>query len=368
MHNTGHPLTEAVNDRVKKTGKPGKPARKEVLFIPFLAENPYQSMLCSALGKLDINVKGANSVRRVPLFGKHSPDAIHLHWLPRFQQGLRESIKLHAFYLRLFLLKCFGKKIVWTAHNLFSHDAETVHRERVLTRGVLAAATGVIVHSPIAISLVRDEFSVRRPGKIVSIPHGNYMPCYRNDIQHACARRQLELNDDSTVFLFLGNIRPYKGVNELVNAFGSIPGSDVRLLIAGKAFNDADMRTLEQRVEKDPRIVMHAGFIADDELQVYFNAADVVVYPYRNILTSGAVVLGMSFAKACIAPSIGCIPDYLDTNGAFLYDPGDPSGLVSAIEQARANKARLAGMGQHNFKKAEAWNWDLIASRTAELY
>ncbi len=368
MHNTGHRLTETVNKSARTPEAAGRSARKEVLFIPFLAENPYQSMLCSALSKLDINVTGASSVRKVPLFGKHSPDAIHLHWLPRFQCGLKESIKLHAFYLRLFLLKFLGKKIVWTAHNLYSHEAEAIHRERALTRGVLAAATGVVVHSPAAISLVRDEFSVRQPEKIVSIPHGNYMTCYRNDIQRAQARQQLELDEDSTVFLFLGNIRPYKGVNELVNAFGNIPGTDVRLLIAGKAFNDEDMRTLEQRVKKDPRIVMHAGFIEDDALQVYFNAADVAVYSYRNILTSGAVVLGMSFAKACIAPNIGCIPDYLDTDGAFLYDSGDPSGLTNAMAQTRANKARLPDMGLHNFKKAEAWNWDLIATRTAEMY
>lgn len=325
-------------------------------------------MLSSALRKLDINVRGANSVRKVPLLGKRSPDAIHLHWLPRFRPGLKENIKLHAFYLRLLLLKILGKKVVWTAHNLYSHDAEFVDRERALTRGVMAAATSVIVHSPSAISLVRDEFSVTHPEKIVSIPHGNYLPCYKNEISRARARQQLGLAEDDTVFLFLGNIRPYKGVNELVNAFRNLPGTSLRLLIAGKAFDDNDMHTLERLIATDARIVLKPGFIADDELQVYFNACDAVVYPYRNILTSGAVVLGMSFAKACIAPNIGCIPDYLDDYGAFLYDPTHESGLLIAIEQACQNKQKLNGMGQYNFTKAEHWNWDMIASRTAELY
>lgn len=367
MHNTEHPLTGVSNIESKPGAVHGN-TRKEVLFIPFLSENPYQSMLSNALGKLDINVRGANSVRKVPLFGKHSPDAIHLHWLPRFHRGLKENIKLHAFYLRLFLLKILGKKIVWTAHNLYSHDAEAVDREHTLTRGVLAAATGVIVHSPTAIALVRDEFSVAHVEKIVSIPHGNYLPCYKNDMPRILARQQLGLEDADTVFLFLGNIRPYKGVNELVYAFRKIPNADVRLLIAGKAFCDADMGELKKLVAADSRILMQPGFIADDRLQVYFNACDAVVYPYRNILTSGAVVLGMSFAKACIAPNIGCIPDYLDRHGAFLYDPTLESGLFDAIRRAYRDKERLAGMGQHNLKKAEQWDWDQIATQTAKLY
>jgi len=57
------------------------------------------------------------------------------------------------------------------------------------------------------------------------------------------------------------------------------------------------------------------------------NACDVVVFPYQEILTSGAVILAMSFGRACVAPRLGCIQDVLDDKGAFIYEPSNKAGL-----------------------------------------
>lgn len=76
----------------------------------------------------------------------------------------------------------------------------------------------------------------------------------------------------------------------------------------------------------------------------------------------------MSFGRACIAPSLGCIPDVLDDRGAFLYDPSLPDGLRKALEKAILNRARLKKMGEHNRKRAEEWGWDRIARETTIIY
>jgi glycosyltransferase involved in cell wall biosynthesis len=94
----------------------------------------------------------------------------------------------------------------------------------------------------------------------------------------------------------------------------------------------------------------------------------VVVFPYRDILTSGAVILAMSFGRACIAPAIGCIVDVLDEHGAILYDPDRPDGLRQALASAMTDGQRLQEMGAYNLQRARVWSWDGIAQQTAEVY
>jgi glycosyltransferase involved in cell wall biosynthesis len=96
------------------------------------------------------------------------------------------------------------------------------------------------------------------------------------------------------------------------------------------------------------------------------NAADVVVLPYAGILTSGTLLLAMSFAKAVIAPRIGCIPEVVDTRGAFMYEPGNGAALTGALQ--RALSADLTAMGLYNRRIVQEYDWDTIAARTREVY
>ena len=97
------------------------------------------------------------------------------------------------------------------------------------------------------------------------------------------------------------------------------------------------------------------------------NAADVVVLPYREILTSGAIILAMSFGKPIIAPKIGCIPDYIDDNGGFLYNPLDVQGLLEAMRKAIYNPD-LKKMGEYNFIKVKDLDWKRIGESTYRIY
>jgi beta-1,4-mannosyltransferase len=96
------------------------------------------------------------------------------------------------------------------------------------------------------------------------------------------------------------------------------------------------------------------------------NAADIVVQPFKKIMTSGSVILAMSFGKPVIAPAIGCMPDILDNEGNFLYEPSDPNGLLKAMQLAL--EADLIKMGKHNFQLAKQYSWEGIAKGTAEIY
>ena len=87
---------------------------------------------------------------------------------------------------------------------------------------------------------------------------------------------------------------------------------------------------------------------------------------YRDFLTSGAVILAMSFGKPIIVPAIGCMLDILDNKGSIMYDPLEKKGLLKAMKKALS--ANLEKMGKHNFELANQFRWDDIAKRTYKVY
>jgi len=226
----------------------------------------------------------------------------------------------------------------------------------------------MIVHCHFAQDAVVQAYwlSRRLKDKIAVIPHGSYTATYENSMDRRQARQYFAFGEQDTVFLFLGQIRPYKGVFHLVSAFQKLDRPQARLVIAGMPMNEEIAKELNRHVRADKRIQARLAFIADDEIQFYVNAADVVTLPYQEVLTSGGVLLAMSFGKAVIAPRLGCIPEVLDNGGAFLYDPRREDGLLHAMRQAL--NADLAAMGRHNLERARQCSWDEIAQKTYAVY
>jgi len=87
----------------------------------------------------------------------------------------------------------------------------------------------------------------------------------------------------------------------LLEAFKQLHHDEVQLVIAGKIWNDRLAEQIRQKTEGHNNIKFVPGFVPRRPNQVYMNACDVAVFPYRDVLTSGAVILAMSFGR-CIAP------------------------------------------------------------------
>lgn len=338
--------------------------------------NPYQKELSNALNKTSITVTGLSYriffILDVIMLPK--PTVLHLHWLHSFLTRAtytKSLVSSAIFLLQLLILRVLGVEIVWTVHNLKNHDNKFLSLERVCRSLVAKICHSLIVHCDAVQGDVIKILNLKDPNKIHAVPHGNYIDSYQNSISRESARNILNLTNSGTTFLFLGLIRPYKGVPELIDAFSATNNlEDAHLLIAGKVWGeDKNFRNLiDEKVENTSNATLVPEFIADEDLQLYFNACDVVVFPYKDILTSGAVLLAMSFGKACIAPQIGCICDTLDSDGSFLYDPQSPHGLSNAIELAINSKSNLRKMGQHNLHLAKQNGWSRIASMTLDIY
>lgn len=348
----------------------------KVVFLPdYSYANPYQRELANALSKFGVDVKMSRGIDVLPLFKALSHwnrvDIFHFHWLHPFLCSrfyIIAVIKGLFFISYVFMIKSFGKKVVWTVHNLMHHEANHPRLEAYFRKTFAHLSDGLIVHCEAVIEQLRQTFCLPQHSinKIHVLHHGNYIGAYENVSGKENSRNRLGIKNEDIVFLYFGMIRPYKGIFRLIEGFEQLKLPDSRLLIVGRPQNTDAQTAIEKRSQHDPRIMLDLRYIPDNEIQYYFNAADVVVLPYEQILTSGTLILALSYAKAVIAPRLGCVPDVLDERGGVLYAPEDDRGVLKAMKTII--NADIDKMGAYNHKVAEQLDWDEIGKLSRDLY
>jgi len=349
----------------------------KVLFLPdYSAANAYQRELASGLRELGVEVVAdATHARRIlpvtEAIRHHGrPDVLHLHWTePYIARGVSVSrAKARRTLLEIRLARRAGIRVIWTAHDLFRHDRAAHPVEASFMRSLYGLADGVIVHCHPAVGGLAEVLGVApdERDKIHVIPHGHYAGVYPDSVTRSEARARLGLPEQGRVIAFVGWVRPYKGVLELMQAFSRLDEPDARLLVAGRALDDDYARRLGGLADHDQRVALSLRFLPDDELQLYLRAADVVAAPFLEIFTSGSVLLAMSFGRAVIAPRRGCVVDTLDEAGGILYDADDPQGLDRALRVAM--DADLDAMGAYNGAHLGRFEWSLVAAATRDVY
>lgn len=333
-----------------------------IVHLPFYDDNPYQTLLMDSQRELGHDVwagGGGGNFIGVAL-RDWKADLVHFHWLHPYL--LRETnaaslARASRFLIEIILLKIRGAKIAWTIHNLVNHDGKHPFIEQRYSALFAKLCDHCFVHSRAAADAAVKRFGIPA-GKLSVIPHGHYIGFYPDSISREEARKRLELSGTALVFLFLGRIEPYKGVFELIEAFKELP-DNCRLIIAGKVVNSDLIPELESRVATVPEVQLHARRIPDCELQTFYNGADVVVFPFRNILTSGSLVLAMSFGKVVVAPRIPSLEEIVPADGVRWFTPGVAGSLAAAMN--KWNSKDLTVSGRCNLTCARSWNWSSIA-------
>jgi glycosyltransferase involved in cell wall biosynthesis len=349
----------------------------KVVILPFNRQNPYQQSLADSLSSKGVELyfdKLAFPFAILTIAFKYwKVDILHVHWVNELAASCKNRfwaiMNSIVFAIGLALLKIHklcGEKIVWTVHNVVSHEPLIFHVELFLRRILAKLCDKIIVHSLSAKRAVEDAYKISESSKIVVIPHGNYINSYKNTIGKDEARQNLRLSKEDKVFLFFGNIRTYKGIFEIIEAFRQLNLENTKLIIAGKPLTNKIAEEAKRACGGNKNIIFSFGFVPNDMVQAYMNAADIVVLPYRDVATSGAAILAMSFGKPIIAPNIGPIPEILDEEGSFLYESPKKGALLNALHEAM--KSDLKKMGNHNRSRAEIFGWGEIADKTFEVY
>lgn len=345
-------------------------------FLPFWPTNSYHTLLAKHLEQLGVQVEAIRLNDRSFFFFSHvvkggKPDILHFHTLHTFflaKTPFTLFLKFVIFFSQVIILRLIGIKIIWTVHDLKNHDNLQLKSELLFRICFARFADRIITHCEFAKQEVVKLYRLPNYEKIVVIPHGNYIGYYEQQMSQEQARKILDVPDDSLLFLFLGSIQAYKGVLELIEAFKQLHNDKVYLAIVGKTQTDGLAQQISLMTQGHANIKFIPGYVADDQIQVYMKACDAAVLPYRDILTSGSIILAMSFGRTCIAPRIGCIPEALDAAGAFLYDPDAEDGLLQAMKLTIQKQAELLSLGERSRDIVEQWNWNRISEMTLKVY
>jgi glycosyltransferase involved in cell wall biosynthesis len=316
----------------------------EVLALPdYSLHNPYQWLLSTALARRGVRVTHSDGIGKVPVLGAvrayGRPDVVHLHWPDHFVQrtgAARSFAATIRFVAELAVLRVRGVRIVWTAHNLHAHDGQHARVDWLAHALLSRVVQRVIVHSQASqSSLVRHVRLGRRGSKkVLVIAHGRFDDAYPLTIDRAEARGALQLDPSAPVFLAFGQVRRYRGILELLDAFEALPDPNARLLVVGRPADEQLATRVEAAARDDDRVRAYLSYCSADDVQRYFLAADAVVLPYRNVLTSGVAVLAARFGRACIAPDSAQLREVLPQDALLSYDATQPDGLLTALQQA----------------------------------
>ncbi len=352
-----------------------QPSRIRVLHFPdWRGANPYQRLLAAALARQAVDVAFATYTGALlPLtrnVRERRPQILHLHWIAEIAgltdaNPLRSRLKQILFRLDVATVRRLLRgRLVWTVHNLRSHESRDPDADGSTRRFLAQHAARLLAHGPSACAAIVADYGVRAD-RVVVAHHGHFVGVYRNDVTKAESRRHLAIPADRFVFLYFGGLRPYKGVEDLITSFTQLAGPRVLLLVAGRARDPLYAQALRRRASSS-EVAFLDRFIPDDDVQCLFNACDVVVLPFREILSSGTLLLAMSFGRMVVAPRLGCVPDYADPSCNVIYEPTAPDALTDALRVTLTKD--VVACGRINLEAVRRFDWDDSAARTAILY
>jgi len=282
----------------------------------------------------------------------------------RWTGPLCRTLYLACSLVAFLLAKLQGKIIVYTVHDLMPHEKEAwpfAILRHMAHWVVFSLADRIHVHNQYARQVLEKVY--KRKDGVRVIPHGNWVGYYPNEISQVEARRQLGLPEDAFVYLFLGNIRPYKGVDDLVAAYEKLNLPQSQLWIVGRV-SRGSRKMIQNLAQNNPAIKWVLEPVPDEAIQLYMNACNVCVLPYRWSTTSGAVMLAWTFGRPVIAPAIASFPELVTPETGILYDPSQPDALVSALQQARERSWSASAI----FNYVHQFDWDRLGPQLASLY
>jgi glycosyltransferase involved in cell wall biosynthesis len=247
------------------------------------------------------------------------PDRVVVQWWVPFMAPLTAWLLARA--------RRLGIHSTLLCHNVLPHERRRT--DALIVGQVLSRADRLIVHTQAEYDRARALLTDK---PIVVSPHPTYADLRTRVWTREAARAELKL--DGKVLLSFGLVRPYKGLLDLIEALPAmLRDSDVTLLVVGEIWGAAEVyhkRVDELGLRDKVRFINR--YVANDEVALYFSAADLVVLPYREATGSGVLQVALGLGVPVVATRTGGMEEVVqDGITGFLVDPGDVAGLSRAI-------------------------------------
>ena len=229
-----------------------------------------------------------------------------------------------------FLARKFAHaRVLFICDNVIPHEKRAV--DRVLTKLAFSQVDYFITLSN---SVLKDLMFMKPNAVAVEIPHPSYNYFTFGRTESEAAKRRLGI--EGRVILFFGYVRPYKGVHYLLEAFAKAKEKvDATLLVAGEFYEPREPYVDEmEKLNLGKRVMLIDRYVSDEEVGLFFSAADLVVLPYTSATQSGVVQIAFAFEKPVISTRVGGIPEVVqDGVNGLLVPPSDSATLAGAIER-----------------------------------
>ncbi len=271
-------------------------------------------------------------------------DVVHLQWLSVQQLDQR--------------LLPRGVPLVLTAHDVLPREPTPGQRDA--QSRLYEHVDAVVVHSEHGRERLIGEVRVD-PAKVSVIPHGAFT--HLLDVPDAKPLSGELAGVAVPVVLLFGLLRAYKGIDVALEAWRGITGAE--LWIVGMP--RMDMTAL--KADAPPGVRFIERFVTDAELPAFFERADIVTLPYREIDQSGVLFTALAFGRPLVLSDVGGFPEVAATGAALLVPPGDPDALRAALRGLLGDGEARRTLGQAAARVArEQYGWDAIARAHLALY
>jgi D-inositol-3-phosphate glycosyltransferase len=246
--------------------------------------------------------------RLVRYAARAQPKIFHILWNNKFELFDRTLLMLYY--------KLLGKKLIFTAHNvnIRKRDSTDTWLNQFSLRVQYQLVDHIFVHTERMKRELLSDFGIQeRKASVIPFGINNTVPT--TELTSAGAKKVLGISGADKTMLFYGQIAPYKGLEYLVTAFSEVLKKDgrYRLIIAGKPkWNETYWKQIEQQVshnEVHDRVIKRIEHVPDEQTELYFKAADVLILPYTRIFQSGVLFLSYIFGLPVIAADIGSLKE-----------------------------------------------------------
>ena len=297
-------------------------------------------------------------VRSLTKLAEHVPDML------RYRRVARDADVVHFQWLdvqwldRLLLPRA---PLVLTAHDLLPREPRP--GQVAAQRRLYDAVDALVVHSEYGRGQLVRGLGLD-PGKVHVIHHGAFEHLARLPSQPLAAELEQVAGP---VVLFFGLLRPYKGVDVLLEAWRGMPAG-AELWIVGRPRMDI----APLLASAPPGVRFISRYVPDAELASYFRRADVVVLPYsrtERFDQSGVLATALAFAKPVVLSDVGGFGEVAATGAGVLVEPGDVGSLAAALGRLLGDEAERARLAQAAREAAAGpYSWDEAARRTLDVY
>jgi glycosyltransferase involved in cell wall biosynthesis len=299
------------------------------------------------------------------------PKVFHILWNNKVELIDRTVVMLYY--------KLLGKKIALTVHNVNAgqRDANDNALNRLTLRTQYLLADHIFTHTAAMKRQLQSEFGVRESA-ITVVPFGINSTVPQTSLTSGQARERLGIPIGARVLLFFGNIAPYKGLEYLVDAFQRLTSGckEYLLIIAGSPKKNFEKywEAIRDEIRRRPndRIVNRIEYIPDEDTEVYFKSADVLILPYTEIFQSGVLFLGYGFGLPVVATDVGCLrEDIVEGETGFVAKDRDAGDLARAIDAYFASdlfKGLASRRQSIRSYAAERHSWDTVGEKTKSVY